>query len=64
MESLYQGCLIIFLFAWTPILQNSTTESINFGFVFIGYVIFIMIGSKIFEVIFKIKLDYQYSFKY
>ena len=50
MESMYQGILTIFIFAWTPILQNSTIEKINFGFIFICYVIFILIGSKFFEV--------------
>jgi hypothetical protein len=43
MESIYQGILVIFIFAWTPILQNSTPGPINFGFSFTCFVICIMV---------------------
>ena len=49
-ESLFQGAFNVYLFAWTPILQHSAIGQINVGFIFINFVFFIIIGTKVFEV--------------
>jgi MFS transporter, MFS domain-containing protein family, molybdate-anion transporter len=49
-ESLFQACLNLFIFSWTPLLQLSTTYTeINVGFIFVCYVIMTVIGTAIFE---------------
>jgi hypothetical protein len=50
-ESIFQAVLNIYLFAWTPILQNSTTSSnINVGFIFTCFIFSMILGTKIFEI--------------
>jgi hypothetical protein len=58
-ESLYQAVLNIFLFAWTPILQNSTDTGINVGFIFTCFITMMIIGTTIYEV-FMIYLKCEY----
>lgn len=58
-ESLFQAVVNIYLFAWTPILQNSTYMGINVGFIFTCFVTTMIIGTKIYE-IFMIYLKSEY----
>jgi hypothetical protein len=58
-ESFYQAVVNIYLFAWTPILQNSTLLGINVGFIFTCFVLTMIIGTKFYE-IFMIYLKCEY----
>lgn len=58
-ESLFQAVVNIYLFSWTPILQNSTSENINVGFIFTCFVITMIIGTTVYE-IFMIYLRCEY----
>jgi len=58
-ESLFQAVINIYLFAWTPILQNTTVQGINVGFVFTCFVIAMIMGTKVYE-IFMIYLRCEY----
>lgn len=58
-ESLYQGVLNIFLFAWQPLLESSIDKPINPGFIFTCFVISLILGAGIFE-IFTIYLKTNY----
>lgn len=58
MESLWQAVLNIFIFAWTPILQNATNMPFNPGMVFISFVLMIIAGTKLYEV-FSIYLKFD-----
>jgi hypothetical protein len=58
-ESIFQAVFNIYLFAWTPILQNSTITGINVGFIFTCFVTTMIIGTKIYE-IFMIYLRCEY----
>ena len=59
-ESIFQAVLNIYLFAWTPILQNSTASTnINVGFIFTCFIFSMILGTKIFE-IFMIYLKAEY----
>jgi len=49
-ESIYQGVLNIFLFAWQPILQSSIEKPINPGFIFTCFVISLILGAGLFEI--------------
>ena len=51
MESFWQAVLNIFIFAWTPILQHTTTEKFNPGMVFITFVMLIIAGTKVYELV-------------
>ncbi len=50
MESLFLGTNTIFLFAWTPILQSSTSGDINVGIIFVCFIMSMIIGTMLFEV--------------
>jgi hypothetical protein len=50
-ESFYQAVLNIYLFSWTPILQNSTTTGINVGFIFTCFIISLILGTTVFEIV-------------
>jgi hypothetical protein len=58
-ESLFQAVVNIYLFAWTPILQNSTDTGINVGFIFTCFVTTMIMGTTIYE-IFMIYLRCEY----
>jgi hypothetical protein len=58
-ESLFQAVINIYLFIWTPILQNSTEKQINVGFIFTCFVIALILGTTLFE-IFMIYLRCEY----
>jgi MFS family permease len=59
-ESLFQACLNLFIFSWTPLLQRSTSfTEINIGFIFVCYVIMLIIGTAIFE-LFIISMKFSY----
>jgi hypothetical protein len=58
-ESLFQAVINIYLFIWTPILQNSTDKLINVGFIFTCFVIALILGTTLFE-IFMIYLRSEY----
>lgn len=58
-ESLFQAVINIYLFIWTPILQNSTDKQINVGFIFTCFVIALILGTTLFE-IFMIYLRSEY----
>lgn len=58
-ESIFQAVINIYLFIWTPILQNSTDKPINIGFVFTCFVIALILGTTLFE-IFMIYLRSEY----
>jgi hypothetical protein len=58
-ESLFQAVINIYLFMWTPILQNSTEKEINVGFIFTCFVIALIVGTTVFE-IFLIYLRCRY----
>ena len=62
-ESIFQACLNLFIFAWTPILQRSTTWSeINVGFIFICYVIVMIFFTALYELfIIYVKSRYYLS---
>lgn len=62
-ESIFQAVLNIYLFAWTPILQNSTTsENINVGFIFTSFIFTMILGTKLFEIfIIYLKAEYYFS---
>jgi hypothetical protein len=49
-ESLFQAVINIYLFIWTPILQNSTDKEINVGFIFTCFVIALILGTTLFEI--------------
>jgi len=49
-ESIYQGVLNIFLFAWQPILESSIEKQINPGFIFTCFVISLILGAGLFEI--------------
>ena len=49
-ESLYQGVLNIFLFAWQPLLESSIDKPINPGFIFTCFVISLILGAGLFEI--------------
>ncbi len=50
-ESIFQAVINIYLFAWTPILQNSTdTLNINVGFIFTCCIFTMILGTKLFEI--------------
>ena len=52
-ESLFMAVYNIFLFAWTPILQSSTTATeINIGIIFITFIMSMIAGTMLFEVSF------------
>lgn len=51
-ESLIVSAFGLFLFAWTPILQSISPEGkINVGFVFITFVMSLILGATLFEII-------------
>ncbi len=58
-ESLFQAVINIYLFIWTPILQDSTDKQINIGYVFTCFVIALILGTTLFE-IFMIYLRSEY----
>ena len=62
-ESLFQAVLNIYLFAWTPILQNSTDiKNINVGFIFTCFIFAMILGTKLFEIfIIYLKAGYYTS---
>ena len=61
-ESLSMAVLNIFLFSWTPILQNSTDGGINVGFIFTCMVITLILGTTIYEItILHLGCDYYSS---
>jgi MFS family permease len=62
-ESIFQACLNLFIFAWTPLLQRSTTfPEINVGFIFICYVIVMIFCTALYELfIIAIKSRYYLS---
>lgn len=60
-ESLFQACLNLFIFSWTPLLQLSTIyPEINVGFIFVCYIIMTVIGTAIFEFFIIIKKSSYY----
>ncbi len=58
-ESIFQGVLNIFLFAWQPLLESSIDKPINPGFIFTCFVISLILGAGLFE-IFTIYLKTNY----
>jgi len=51
-EGLFHGVLQIFLFAWTPILQLSTSNrDMNVGMVSICIVFMLIVGTLVYEII-------------
>ena len=59
MESIFNGVLNIYLFAWTPILQNSVRNSeINVGIIFNCFVLSMITGTMLYEVIIIMKSRY------
>lgn len=62
-ESIFHACLNLFIFAWTPLLQRSTTfPEINVGFIFICYVIVMIFCTALYELfIIYIKTRYYLS---
>ena len=60
MESLFLAVYSIFLFAWTPILANTASGEINVGIIFICFVMSMITGTLLFEVIHKDILGYYY----
>jgi hypothetical protein len=58
-ESMYQAVVNIYLFSWTPILQNSSETGINVGFIFTCFVVTLILGTHIFE-IFMLYLQSDY----
>lgn len=51
MESLYLAVNGIFLFAWTPILSHTAAGEINVGIIFVCFMMSLICGTMIFEVI-------------
>ena len=49
-ESIFQGVLTIFLFAWQPLLESSINTPINPGFIFTCFVICLILGAGLFEI--------------
>lgn len=60
-DSFYSAVLNIFIFSWTPLLQNSTDMSnINVGFIYIVFVVFSLIGASFYDIfVIIIKADYM-----
>ena len=51
-ESIWNACLNLYIFIWTPVLQNTTeTGKMNVGFIFIVFVITTIIGTLLFELL-------------
>ena len=58
-ESFYSAVLNIFIFSWTPLLQNSTIGEINVGFIYILFVIFSLLGAAFYDIfVIIIKTNY------
>jgi hypothetical protein len=50
MESLYNAVVNIFIFSWTPLLQNSTNVgNLQVGFIFLCFVCSVIIGTSLFD---------------
>jgi hypothetical protein len=61
-ESTYQAVVNIYLFSWTPILQNSSDTGINVGFIFTCFVITLILGTHLFEIfMLYLRADYYKS---
>lgn len=51
-ESLIQAVLNVFIFAWTPLLQMTVENgSFNPGMAFINFVLLIILGAKLYEIV-------------
>jgi MFS family permease len=55
-QSCFESCMYIFVFMWTPILEQSTPkgEKLPHGLVFASFMVSMMIGSNIFKALMKI----------
>lgn len=63
-ESIFMACTNLFIFIWTPVLANTTTNGqMNVGFIFIVFVIMIIVGTFCFELCF-INLEMRYYMGY
>jgi MFS family permease len=52
MESLFQACIHLFIFSWTPILQSTTDDGrMNIGFIFVCFVFTTIIATTIFDLL-------------
>ena len=63
-ESLWMACLNLFIFVWTPILQETTeTGEMNVGFIFFTFVIMLIVGTLLFELlVIYLRMDYYWGF--
>lgn len=51
-ESIWQACLSLFIFIWTPIMQLSHPEGhMNVGFIFFCFVLVMVSGTSVFELL-------------
>ena len=54
--------LNIYLFSWTPILNQSTTGEMNVEFIFTFMILTMIVGTKLYELlIINLKFDYYMS---
>jgi hypothetical protein len=49
-ESLFKVSLNLFLFIWTPLLEESAGEHIHPGAIFVCFMVARLIGSELFQV--------------
>jgi len=50
-QSLFEASMYTFVFMWTPALQEGNPEALPFGLIFAAYMVAIMIGSSLFQII-------------
>jgi MFS family permease len=49
--SLFEGCMYIFVFMWTPAMKAVTTGDLPFGLIFATFMVCCMAGSSVFSVL-------------
>jgi len=59
-QSLFEASMYTFVFMWTPALKDeSSDEALPFGLIFAIYMVCIMIGSSIFSILTKYKIQVE-----
>uniref|UniRef100_A0A7S3E7B1 Molybdate-anion transporter n=1 Tax=Rhodosorus marinus TaxID=101924 RepID=A0A7S3E7B1_9RHOD len=54
MQSLYESSMFLFVFLWTPALQNDNSSEIPHGTIFSTFMVALMIGSTVSDVLLKV----------
>jgi hypothetical protein len=62
-ESSFKICLALFLFLWTPLLEENAKNFIHPGTIYVCFMIARLIGSEMFQVIYLSFFNNIFSFK-